>query len=761
MSETISAVKRTLIGRPLSSRQLKHTLLPKWMALPVFSSDPMSSVAYATEEMMLVLALAGAAAFSLVLPLSLGVAALLVVVVASYRQTVRAYPQGGGAYRVSRENLGNVAGLTAASALMIDYVLTVAVSIAAGVAAIASALPVVAEHKVAVALAFVALVTLANLRGVKEAGVLFALPTYTFVVTMLVMVVVGVTRCVTAGCPSAPTAGTALEVETGLGLFLLLRAFSSGATALTGVEAISDGVQAFRYPQSHNAAATLAIMGGIAVTLFLGISFLAVQTGVVAFEGMEQTVTSQIAQAVFGGQNSGFYLVQAVTAAILVLAANTAYADFPRLSSILAGDRFLPRQFLARGDRLVFSNGVLLLAGGASLLLVAFGAEVTRLIQLYVVGVFTSFTLSQTGMVRHWLRTRQRGYRRSLTINAVGAMTTGVVLVVVAVTKFTGGAWIVLVAIPLVVWLMSAVHGHYRRVSLELRAGVAEPEPARRNHLVILLDRVDESVARALSYASAVGAASVRAVAVSDDPAALEERWAGLRTDVALEIVPDEQPVDRLAQVLHGVRQAHPGEFATAVVAETLSRSWVDILTKHRVAVQLKQRLVASGELVVANVTSPDVGPGPYTVEEPAEHHVVVLVAAVHKATIRALAYAQGLEATSIRALSVNLESEASGRILREWDDWGVQVPLELVDSPFRSLADTVREYVRDFHADGRSTIVTCVLPEFTLPHWWYRPLHNQTALLIKGTLLFERGVVTTSVPYPLLDRAAPDGPGA
>ncbi|HEX2214092.1 MAG TPA: APC family permease, partial [Mycobacterium sp.] len=501
----LSTLKRVVIGRPRANRELKHQLLPKWMALPVFSSDPLSSVAYATEEMMLVLALAGAAAFSLVMPLAFAVGTLLVIVITSYRQTVRAYPQGGGAYRVSRDNLGELPGLTAASALLIDYSLTVSVSIAAGVAAIISALPELANFRLEMALGFVFLVTVANLRGVKEAGTLFAIPTYTFVLTMFTMIVVGIVRCAN-GCPPAPVSGV-VEAEAGLTLFLVLRAFASGSTALTGIEAISDGVQAFRYPQSRNAATTLAVMGAMAVTMFLGISYLATHIpNVTAFEGMTRTVNAQIALAVFG-HGPGFILVMVVTAAILVLAANTAYADFPRLASILAGDRFLPRQLIARGDRLVFSNGIVVLAGLSSLLLIAFDAELSRLIQLYVVGVFTSFTLSQLGMVRHWFRLREPGWQRSAVVNGIGGVTTGVVLVVVAITKFTHGAWLVVVAIPLVVLLMTRIRDHYEDVQLELLEDVTEPAPVKPINMFILLDRVDESVARALSYVRSVNPA--------------------------------------------------------------------------------------------------------------------------------------------------------------------------------------------------------------------------------------------------------------
>ncbi len=528
-------VKRLLVGRPRQSRELKHTLLPKWMALPVFSSDPLSSTAYATQEMMLVLVLAGAGVFGRILPLSFAVAVLLIVVVISYRQTVREYPNGGGAYVVARENLGVVPGLTAASALLIDYTLTVSVSIAAGVDAIISASSALEPFRIELAIGFVILVTLANLRGVREAGLLFAIPTYLFIVTMLTMIGWGLVQCL-GGCPQAPSAGEEVDVLEGLSLFLLLRAFSSGATALTGVEAIANGVPAFRYPQSRNAAQTLGIMGLIAVTMFLGISFLADATNVVASEESTRTVTAEIALAVFGGDNLGFYLVQFVTAAILILAANTAYADFPRLSSILAVDRFLPRQFVSRGDRLVFSNGILVLAALASLLLIVFGASVTRLIQLYVVGVFTSFTLSQLGMVLHHRRARELGWRRGAVINGIGAATTGVVLIVVAVTKFLGGAWIVIAATPLLVFLMDRIHAHYRGFSLRLRTGMMEEPPVRSQHVVIVVDQVDEATARAVSYAYATNAASIQALALPNGPG-VEDQWRLLAPEIPLRVV--------------------------------------------------------------------------------------------------------------------------------------------------------------------------------------------------------------------------------
>jgi amino acid transporter len=748
-----------MLGRPRASRELGHQLLPRWIALPVFSSDPLSSVAYATQEMMLVLALVGAAGFGLVGPLSAGVAALMVIVIASYRQTVRAYPLGGGAYSVARANLGERAGLVAASALLFDYTLTVAVSTAAGVAAIISAAPDLAPLRVPLALVLVALVMVANLRGVREAGLMSTLPTYSFVGVMGLLVVVGVGRCALGTCPQAATSGLALAPVQGLTLFLVLRAFASGATALTGVEAISNGVTAFRHPQSRNAASTLAIMGAIAVTLFLGVSYLAVATGVRPVEGQELTVVAQIAQAVFG-TGLGFYAVQIVTALILLLAANTAYADFPRLASVLARDRFMPRQLIARGDRLVFSNGILLLTAGAMGLLVLFGANLTRLIQLYVIGVFISFTLSQSGMVVHWWRGRGEGWQRSIALNAIGATVTGTVLLVVTVTKFLSGGWIVLLAMPLLVAGMLGIRGHYRRVSLALRTHVTEPTTRTDHHVLILLDQVDEAAARAVSYALSTSPRSIRALAV---PVAREDvpgRWAELAPDIPLEVLQPARSRGVLGAIAGAAAQAaerHGAAFTNAIVAETLSRSWFEQVTSHRLALRIKQRLVAEGHVVVTDLTSPVGGPGPYTVEEPVEHHVVVLVSAINSATLRALRYAAGLGGTSVRALSVNLDPDRSSRILEEWEDWDIEVPLELVDSPYRSLTGAVRRYVRRFAPDGRHTIVTCVLPEFVLPHWYQRPLHNQSALLVKAALLFERGVVTTSVPYhlaPLLGRA-------
>lgn len=485
---TWTTLKRRVIGRPISSQDEDSQLLPKRLALPVFASDPLSSVAYASEEAMLVLALAGAGALRLVTPVSFAVATLLAVVVLSYRQTIRAYPGGGGAFIVAHENLGAGPGVVAAAALLTDYILTVAVSVAAGVAAITSAYPILLQWRVEMALAFIGLLTLANLRGTKESSRLFAVPTYAFVATVFTMLIVGFLECSDGECPRSVSAGIDLEPELGgVTLFLVLRAFASGSTALTGVEAIADGVQAFREPKSRNAATTLGAMGLISIAMFLGISTLARLFDVRTSEALVDqygTVISQIGRAAFNG-GIGFWILQVVTAGILILAANTAYQDFPRLSSILSRYRFMPRQLRNRGDRLVFSNGIFALAVLAGLLVVVFDAQVSRLIQLYVVGVFTSFTLSQTGMVRRWLNTRERGWRRSVVINAVGAVITGIVLIVVAAVKFVHGAWIVIVAVPLLVTWMMAIRRHYLRVALHL--GHVPGDDRARPHRVILL----------------------------------------------------------------------------------------------------------------------------------------------------------------------------------------------------------------------------------------------------------------------------------
>ncbi|MFD9354479.1 APC family permease [Streptomyces sp. NPDC060031] len=637
-------LKRVLVGEPLDTARLGETLLPKRLALPIFCSDPLSSVAYATEEILLILALGGVALLHLAWYAAAAIVLLLVVVVASYRQTCHAYPGGGGAYIVSSKNLGESAALTAASALLVDYVMTVAVSVVSGVAAITSAIPALTDHEVGLSVGFVVLLTLVNLRGVRESGRLFAIPTYGFVLVIYLMFAVAAVRMATGDSIRAESADlpiTAVGTYTGLALVLLaLRAFASGCTALTGVEAISNGVPAFEKPKSTNAATTLAVMGVLAVTMFSGITILAMVYEVhVAASPTElglapgtptSTALAQIGRATFGSWHFLFYLLQAVTASVLVLAANTAFNGFPMLASILAKDRFAPRQLFNRGDRLVYSNGVVLLALAAIALIVAFDAELTRLIQLYIIGVFVSFTLSQAGMVRHWKQeldspdtpaAERIHIHRRRAINAVGAIMTSVVLVIVLITKFTHGAWLVVIAMPLLFLSMKGVRRHYDAVS--------------------------------------------RQVAVA------------------------------------------PG---------------------------VKPR-------------------------KPSRHHVVVLVASVHAPTLKALGYAQGLRPDTLTALSVAADEEDAERLREAWAEHDPGVALKVLHSPYREVVGPVLAYVQEQAAAEGTDMLSVVIPEYVVGHWWEQPLHNQNAFRLKARLLFTPGVAVIDVPY-LLESARSGEPG-
>ena len=762
--------KRVLVGRAKPSDQLEHTLLPKLIALPVFSSDALSSNAYATEEILLVLLTASAASIGYVVPIAVAIAVLMGIVVVSYRQTVRAYPSGGGAYIVSKENLGIVPGLVAAAALLIDYVLTVSVSITAGVVAISSAFPAVAEHAVAVAAGFIVLLTLANLRGVKEAGTLFAVPTYAFIVSVFVMVVVGLARCA-GGCPVAESVQPVHGIATAaapLSAFVILHAFSSGSTALTGVEAISNGVPAFRRPQAGNAATTLAVMGAIAAAMFLGISWLATHIpGISVSHG--RSVVAQVAHAVFGG-GAGFYVMQAFTAAILILAANTAYQDFPRLASILARDGHLPSQFKNRGDRLVFSNGVIVLATAAVVLIWAFDANLSRLIQLYVVGVFTSFTLSQTGMVRHWLRERSRSessraWRRSIAINAVGAFATGVVLVVITATKFVHGAWIVIAVMPFLVAGMFAVHRHYAHVASGLRAGHLVVSRDVRHRFVVLVADTGAATHEAVAQVRALRPAALAGLYIG--PTAGFEaatRWWS-------RVVPRAGRLQRLPETGGGTTARlrawlstfgrDASTFVTVVVPEEVSgSSFWQLLTTQRRALLLKVRLLFTPGVAVMDV--------PLVPEERegADHRagseqdvvrtvVLVPIAAIHDGTVRAVSYASALQATHTEALYFAADPDAVHDIVEEWWEAGGDVPLSFVEAPYRDLGPPLLHEVRR-HTVREDTVVTVVLPEFLVTRWWEHLLHGQTALFLKRLLLAEPRTNVVSVPYRVTHSEAP-----
>ena len=666
-----TAIKRLLVGRALRTEEAMHERLTKKTALAVFSSDALSSTAYATEEILLVLAVAAAytsgASFTYVVPVSIGIAVLLAIVATSYRQTIHAYPSGGGAYIVAKENLGTTPGLIAGASLLVDYVLTVSVSIAAGVAAITSAVQGTRyawldDHKVVLCLIFIAFIATANLRGVRESGALFATPTYVFVVSFLFMIGFGFFHYFTYG-GSAPIP-TAAELKTAEGyklqpltLFLLLGAFSNGCTALTGIEAISNGVQAFKKPEARNAAATVVWMALLLTTMFLGTSVMAYLYHV--HPKQSETVISQFARIMFTGSFGWFYyVVQAATAAILVLAANTAFADFPRLSSLLARDRFLPRQLANRGDRLVFSNGIIILSIFSGLLVIAFGGDTSRLIPLYAVGVFLSFTLSQSGMVVHWLReraklTRQKeaekvvavapdgnglqalpdielandeihrsyfvtdevtapgNWKKSIVINGLGAVATFIVLCVFIATKFIHGAWIVVVVIPLLVLLFRAIHKHY------------------------------------------------------------------------------------------------------VMVAKQLSTNGLSPL-------------------------------------RPIKHTVIVPISGIHRGVVGALQYAQSIASDRVQAVYVDFEEEATANLKDKWEHWGAGIQLVVLPSPYRELTRPLLRHINRLARENANDFITVVLPEFIPAKWWQHILHNQSSLLLKGSLLFKRGVIVTSVPYHL-----------
>jgi amino acid transporter len=598
-------MKRALVGPPMPLAQARHERLSKTVALAVFASDPLSSVAYATEEILLVLILAGAGALSYSLPIAVGIATLLAIVVISYRQTVQAYPQGGGAYLVAKDNLGTLPALTAAGALLTDYVLTVSVSVAAGIAALTSAVPGLFSHRVILGVLTVAGIALANLRGVRESGRLFAAPTYFFVVSVLGMVGYGIVAAAFGWLPAAPYEPHPPGLE-GVGLFLFLRAYSAGCTALTGVEAVSNGVQALKPPEGRNAATVMTMLGTLSITMFLGITYLAHDLGVVP--GGAETVVSKIARRVFGG-GPAYFAVQAATMLILVLAANTSYADFPRLSSILARDRYVPRQFANQGDRLVYSNGVLLLSAFAIALIVVFAGDTHALLPLYAIGVFMSFTLSQSGMVRRWLRLKEPGWRWRMIVNGIGAVATGIVMLTLAVTKFMEGAWMVVLIIPALVITFIVMHRHYAEVATELSLEGFEGPPKFQHTVLIPIGDLHRGVVRALQYAKTLTGhhVTVRAVFVETDPARtrrLEERWGqwGLGIPLVVLTSPYRSLLRPLLDYIDEIQARGDDQMVTIVVPEFLPRKWWHHILHNQTALMIKAALLFRRNTVVADV---------------------------------------------------------------------------------------------------------------------------------------------------------------
>lgn len=608
-------IRRLVIGDPIATKDAIHQRLTKRKALAVFSSDALSSSAYATEAILLVLVAAGTMYLGWSWWIGLGIAALLVIVSISYYQTIHAYPNGGGAYIVSAENLGRYPGLVAAAALLIDYILTVAVSVSAGVAALTSAFPNLAEFRVIIALLIVAFITLINLRGVKESGTFFAIPTYAFVVGVMAMIGIGLFRYLTGNVPTAEEVGIVehgLETATGhLGLFLLLRAFAAGCTALTGVEAISNGIPAFRPPESDNAGKTLIGMVLILCVLFLGITFLANHYPIALGHEGQATVLSQLAKEVFGGENIFYYYLQFSTLFILSLAANTAFADFPRLASLIARDRYLPRQLTNLGDRLVFSNGIIALAVAASVLIVIFGANEHNLLPLYAVGVFISFTLSQSGMVIHWLKERHNdghkpdlGWFAKIGINAFGAVLTFVVMIVLMVTKFVEGAWIVMVAVPVLMWVFVQIHHHYEKVAACLTLDGLKPAPLNDYHpdrsempVVVLMNSLNRASLQSLEYAMRISK-NVRACAIEVEPTVierLEKKWKEWHLHhIPLDVVqsPYREVGKPLIEYLHKLDDAHSEDVpALVVLPQLVVSNWYERFLHNQTSVAIREAL--------------------------------------------------------------------------------------------------------------------------------------------------------------------------
>lgn len=603
--------KRFLLGRALHNEETAHQRLSNPVALAVFASDALSSVAYAGQEILIILALAGAGALHLAWPIALGIAGLLTIVVLSYRQTIKSYPHGGGSYIVTKYNLGKIPSLVAGASLLIDYILTAAVSISAGTAAITSAFPPVYEYRVFLALGFLLILAYANLRGTRESGALFTAPTYAFVVLLGGTILFGIFRYIFIG-PEAirvPLPAEAQAITANLTLFLIARAFSSGCTAMTGVEAIANGVQAFKEPEWKNARRTLSVMATILLTLFLGLSWLTVHAGVHPSE--TETVISQIARQLYGGENPLYYLLSFSTMAILVLAANTAYADFPRLASFLAADDYLPRRFKELGHRLVFSNGVVVLTAAAALLIVAFRADTTSLIPLYAVGVFTSFTLSQTGMVLHHLREREPQWVAGTIINVAGAIATAGVLLVIAITKFTTGAWMVLIIIPLTMGMFLYIKSHYEKAAKaaelpaeELAHEFANLQSKRTNHVVVLAKDFDKRLLMVLRFAKTNIRGELRALHISADSNVSEFRkqWEEFGIDIPLDVVdsPYRELIDPLITYIRELRSK--GDTVTVVLGEFAPEDSTDMMLHDQMTTFIKWALFKEPKTIVVSV---------------------------------------------------------------------------------------------------------------------------------------------------------------
>ena len=763
-------IKRVLIGSPIPTARAEHERLTKVKALAVLSSDVISSVAYATEAILATLIAAGSAELGLTLPIAIAIVCLLAIVALSYRQTIPAYPNGGGSYIVAKDNLGTLPGLTAAASLMIDYVLTVSVSVAAGVQALATLFPTLSPVPIIVSIdvVLVLLIMMVNLRGVRESGSIFAIPTYIFIASALLLIGVGIFKSFVL--QHNPLIGSFAYAKTTepLSIFLILKSFAAGCAAITGTEAISNGIPAFKKPEARNAATTLTWMVIILGTLFIGTTVLAMSYHLEAVPSGNPTVIGQIAKLVFTGPLVFMFPVfQIATLFILTLAANTSYADFPRLSSLLARDHFLPHQFAFRGDRLAFSIGIVSLALLASLLLVVFKGDTTALINLYAVGVFMSFTLSQSGMVRHWWRLRgeKKGWQRSFAINGLGALTTLLVALVIATTKFLSGAWIVVILIPLLVFMFLGIHKHYLHVERERTTEIPIRPKDIHHRFIVPVARLNPAAKRGLAYARSI-TREVTALHVARDRreanalhAAWEEWQATFpqRERIQLNLVePGRRSLVRcLLDSIDAMQQQYADETLTVMLPEITEATSLGRLLRNPNVLQLKARLFFRPAIVVTNLTLP--APESALPLRPQEirHRFIVPIAELDRPSLQSLAYARSIS-PFVTAAHVAMDAQEVETVQEKWERLQKHLAPEeetylvVIESPYRSLLRPLLAYIDTVHTMYPEDTLTVILPEFVVAHWWEFPLHNQTAFQLKTALLGRPGIVVTDIPQHL-----------
>jgi amino acid transporter len=763
--------KRVLLGRPLPTARLEHERLAKPIALAVFSSDNLSSVAYASEEILRVLIpTIGLAAFSLVMPLSVVIVAIEAILDFSYRQTIKAYPSAGGAYIVTKDNLGLLPAQLAGVALLVDYVLTVAVSVAAGVQAISSVIALSVLIRILVSLLFVWLIAYGNLLGVRESGRIFATPTYVFILSLAITCFAGLHRVLSGHMQPFSTAAQVrhggLPVGAGaVAVFVVLRAFASGGAAVTGVEAISNGVPAFRKPEWRNAQITLGWMAAILGSSFLTVSYLAHRLHVIPVANESKSVLAQIAEAVYGKGAVGhflFLLLQVSTTLILVLAANTSFADFPRLASFHAGDMFMPRQLIKRGHKLVFSNGIIGLAAAASLIIILFRASVTNMIPLYALGVFTSFTLSQAGMARRHRRLHERGWEAGLAINGLGALCTLVVAVIIAIVKFARGAWIVVLFVPVMVFVLTRVNRTYETEEEDLLEGLEKIDrPLAQRHLaVVLVGDLDPKTLHAIQYALTIGPEEVRALHFETDrnrTERLRAAWARCGLPLPLDVRVCSRN-DRPRCLAEYVKEHSGGRQVTLVVPGPATlrlwqrirrgRSWTGLVQPLRGMDNVSLAVVREHGGAGHSVTGDRIRVSPRT-----RHIAVILVGRLDRSVLKAIRYARQIEAIDIRAVHAGVDPHQAETLARQWADVGTNlgIPLDIEECFDRNIGRTVREYVERLKAPDAE--ITVILPRREYPRASQRLLHDHTSRTITRALLEEPHVDVVAVPYRLRGR--------